>query len=111
MQRAPAELVACVGLTLYLLDVQPKPSPHYPDGNDGDSESETAIVTFHHGILPSLQLLGGDFQASLNILIYQVVRKLWMVMQKKGTAHYREKSHFRWSIFREGQVNGTPLAV
>src|ERR1039458_8752571 len=63
---------ASVGLTLYLLDVQPKPSQHYPDRDEGYSEPETAIVALNHGFLPSLQVLGGDFQAGLNILFHQV---------------------------------------
>ena len=30
------------------------------------------MVALNHGFLPSLQVLGGDFQAGLNILIHQV---------------------------------------
>ena len=63
---------ASVGLTLYLLDVQPKPSQHYPDRDEGHSKPDTAMVAFNHGFLPSLQVFGGDFQAGLNILIHQV---------------------------------------
>ena len=45
---------ASVGLTLYLLDVQPKPSQHDPDRDERYSQSETAMVALSHGCLPSL---------------------------------------------------------
>ena len=60
------------GLTLYLLDVQPESSQHEPDRYEGYSEPETAMIALNHGLLPSLQVLGGDLQAGLNILVYQV---------------------------------------
>ena|ERR1019366_5675479 len=62
-------------LTLYLLDVQPKPSQHYHDRDEQYSQPETAMVALNHGCLSSLQVLGGDFQAGLNILIHQVFPK------------------------------------
>src|SRR6266567_1809081 len=31
------------------------------------------MVALNHGLLPSLQILGGDFQASLNVLIHEVL--------------------------------------
>src|SRR5271157_6230651 len=71
--RPPARSrTAPVGLTLYLLDVQPQASQHDPDRDEGHAQPKTPIVALNHGSLPSLLVLGGDFQAGLNILIHQV---------------------------------------
>jgi hypothetical protein len=60
-------------LAFYVFDVKPKPSQHYPDCDEGHTEPDTAMVPLNHCFLPSFQVLGGDCQASLNILIYQVL--------------------------------------
>jgi hypothetical protein len=60
------------GLTLYLLNVQAKPRQHHADCEEGYSQPRSAIVAFQHGLLASLQVLGGDFQTGLNILIHQI---------------------------------------
>jgi hypothetical protein len=59
-------------LTLDLLDVEPKPNQHQSDCNQGNPQPDSPVVALKHGFLASLQVLGGDLQAGLNILIYQV---------------------------------------
>lgn len=59
-------------VTLYRLDVEPESRQHYPDGDQRHSQPDPAIVALNHSLLPGLQVLGGDFQAGLNILIHQV---------------------------------------
>ena len=57
-------------LALYLLDVQPESSHHYPDRDQRYSEPDTTMVALNHGFVTSLQVFVGDFQAGLNILIH-----------------------------------------
>ncbi len=57
-------------LSLYLLDVETKPDQHDPNREQRHSQPDATIIALGHRFLARLQILGGNIQARLDILIH-----------------------------------------
>src|ERR1039457_3251789 len=64
-------ILAAEYLALDLPDEQPKPSQHNRNGNQAHPQSDTTLVALNHRVLAGLLILGGDFEAGLDILVHQ----------------------------------------
>src|ERR1039458_2644810 len=71
MRNSAISILAAVYLALDLPDEQPKPSQHNPNGNQAHPQSDTTLVALNHRVLAGLLILGGDFEAGLDILVHQ----------------------------------------
>ena len=59
-------------LALDLADEHPESGQHDGNGDEAYPESDTTLVALNHGVLAGLLILGGDLEAGLDILIYQL---------------------------------------
>ena len=94
---------ADVGLLFHLLDIEPEASQHYSDCDDAYAKPDTALVALNHRVFTGLLVLGGDFQACLNVLIHQSSleamyrdssfrqRILRLILCEPGLAHFHAR--------------------